>query len=147
MVQFRWNTNVFNQIAFQRIGIECRVDHVTTWGWSGSPKVYETWEKTQESKHDLLKKKKYIFFRKKKSMLFFRKRLLRPVWVMDGLQTRCPILKLVSGIIFLGIKDGFVSKGLFTCSILASIVSILVSIEIILTSIEPILKKCVHLQQ
>ena len=38
------------------------------------------------------------------------------------------------------------SKGLFTCSILASIVPILVSIEIILTSIEPILEKCVHLQ-
>ena len=38
------------------------------------------------------------------------------------------------------------SMGVFTCSILASIVSILVSIEIILTSIEPILEKCVHLQ-
>ena len=38
------------------------------------------------------------------------------------------------------------SKGVFTCSILASIVTILVSIVIILTSIEPILEKYVHLQ-
>ena len=36
--------------------------------------------------------------------------------------------------------------GLFTCSILASIVAILVSIEIIPTSIVPMLEKCVHLQ-
>ena len=36
--------------------------------------------------------------------------------------------------------------GVFTCSILASIVTILVSIVIILTSIQPILEKCVHLQ-
>ena len=55
----------FNQIAYQRIGIKCRVDHVTTWGWSGSPKVYETWKKTKESKHDLLKN--HIFFRKQDS--------------------------------------------------------------------------------
>ena len=38
------------------------------------------------------------------------------------------------------------TRGLFTCSILASIVAILVSIEIIPTSIVPILEKCVHLQ-
>ena len=38
----------------------------------------------------------------------------------------------------------YTSKGVFTCSILASIVAILVSIEVILTSIEPILG--VHLQ-
>ena len=38
------------------------------------------------------------------------------------------------------------SRGVFTCSILASIVAILVSIEVILTSIEPILEKCVLLQ-
>ena len=37
-------------------------------------------------------------------------------------------------------------KGVFTCTILASIVAILVSIEIILISIEPILEKCVYLQ-
>ena len=36
--------------------------------------------------------------------------------------------------------------GVFTCSILASIVTILISIVLILTSIEPILEKCVHLQ-
>ena len=36
--------------------------------------------------------------------------------------------------------------GVFTCSILASIVTILVSIVIILTSIEPILEKYGHLQ-
>ena len=38
------------------------------------------------------------------------------------------------------------SKGLFTCSILASIVAILVSIEMIPTSIEPILEKYFFLQ-
>ena len=38
------------------------------------------------------------------------------------------------------------SKGVFTCSILASIVTILVSIVAILASIDPILEKCVHLQ-
>ena len=38
-----------------------------------------------------------------------------------------------------------VTKGVFTCSILASIMAILVSIEIILKSIEPIVEKCVHL--
>ena len=36
--------------------------------------------------------------------------------------------------------------GVFTCSILASIVTILVRIVVILKSIEPILEKCVHLQ-
>ena len=36
--------------------------------------------------------------------------------------------------------------GVFTCLILASIVTILVSIVMILTSIEPILEKCFHLQ-
>ena len=36
-------------------------------------------------------------------------------------------------------------RGLFTCSILASIVTILVSIVVLLTSIDPILEKCVHL--
>ena len=36
--------------------------------------------------------------------------------------------------------------GVFTCSILASIVIILISIVVILTSIEPILEKSVHLQ-
>ena len=38
------------------------------------------------------------------------------------------------------------TKGVFTCSILASIVTILIIIVIILTSIDPILEKCVHLQ-
>ena len=38
------------------------------------------------------------------------------------------------------------SKGVFTCSILASIVTILISIVVILPSIEPILEKCGHLQ-
>ena len=40
----------------------------------------------------------------------------------------------------------YYTMGVFTCSILASIVAILVSIVVILTSIEPILEKCVHLQ-
>ena len=38
------------------------------------------------------------------------------------------------------------SKGVFTCSILARIMTIFVSIVARLTSIEPILEKCVHLQ-
>ena len=38
------------------------------------------------------------------------------------------------------------SRGVFTCSILASIVTILISIVVILTSIDPILEKCGHLQ-
>ena len=38
------------------------------------------------------------------------------------------------------------TKGVFTCSILASIETILVSSVVILTSIDPILEKCVHLQ-
>ena len=38
------------------------------------------------------------------------------------------------------------SKGVFNCSILASIMTIPVSIVIILTSIEAILEKSVHLQ-
>ena len=36
-------------------------------------------------------------------------------------------------------------KGVFTCSILASIVTLLLSIVVILTSIDPILEKCGHL--
>ena len=40
----------------------------------------------------------------------------------------------------------YLGKGVFTCSILASIVTILVSIVVILMSIEPILEKCGHLQ-
>ena len=36
-------------------------------------------------------------------------------------------------------------KGVFTCSILASIVTILIRIVIILLSIEPILEKCVEI--
>ena len=36
--------------------------------------------------------------------------------------------------------------GVFTCSILESIVTILVSIVVVLTGIEPILEKCGHLQ-
>ena len=39
------------------------------------------------------------------------------------------------------VADPF-SMGVFTCSILASIVTILVSIVVIPTSIEPILEKC-----
>ena len=60
-------------------------------------------------------------------------------------------LKLQKDFIYLipifqiGNTSGY-TKGLFTCSILASIVSILVSIVVILTSIEPILEKCGHLQ-
>ena len=38
------------------------------------------------------------------------------------------------------------TNGVFTCSIIASIVTILVSIAVILSSIEPILEKCVHQQ-
>ena len=38
------------------------------------------------------------------------------------------------------------TMGVFTCSILSSIVTILVSIVVILTSIEPILEKFVHLK-
>ena len=38
------------------------------------------------------------------------------------------------------------SKGVFTCSILARIMTIFVSIVARLTSIEPIFEKCVHLQ-
>ena len=38
------------------------------------------------------------------------------------------------------------SKGVFTCSILASIVTILLSILATLMSIEPILEKCGHMQ-
>ena len=36
-----------------------------------------------------------------------------------------------------------ISSGVFTCSILASIVTILESIVVILTSIDPILEKCI----
>ena len=43
-------------------------------------------------------------------------------------------------------KKVWVPKGVFTCSVLASIVTILVSIVVILTSIDPILEKCGHLQ-
>ena len=39
------------------------------------------------------------------------------------------------------------AKGVFTCSILAGIVTILVSIMVTLTSIEPMLEKCGHLWQ
>ena len=35
----------------------------------------------------------------------------------------------------------WMTKGVFTCSILASIVTILISIVVILTSIDPILEK------
>ena len=39
-----------------------------------------------------------------------------------------------------------ISSGVFTCSILASIVTILESIVVILTSIDPILEKCGYMQ-
>ena len=42
--------------------------------------------------------------------------------------------------------NGKIIKGVFTCSILTSIVTILVSIVVKITSIKPILEKCVHLQ-
>ena len=80
-------------------------------------------------------------------------RFLRNFWYKQSPDTTFQLLRqikmracsLLTRVIFQAL-EGNKTRGVFTCSILASIVTILVSIAVILTSFDPILEKCGHLQ-